>query len=301
MDESTALIPVFVYGTLRPPQPGAPPDDSRYYFKVVQHIQRSQPAVLHQAVLYHLDTYPAARPGAGRLQGDILWVQPAALPIMDRIEGHPLFFERAGVQVEVEDGSQIQAWIYWAPADLVRGAPRIVSGNWFEREALEMLPEPNPFNAAALNPAAEEMGGLPEVLACLAAAPLAWLSFTQSQGRVFTLPVFHLWLRGKIFVCAVLPDTPGGEMSLSALLDYPNVALAHPDPQSPILVEGWATSGAGRAAEVMPRLQARYPQAGLNPLTHRLYEITPLLLSAWKNHSARQVWDRLALREMDGG
>jgi gamma-glutamylcyclotransferase (GGCT)/AIG2-like uncharacterized protein YtfP len=131
---------VFVYGTLRPPRPGRPAGDTFFYERVAVHVRCAVPARLPGAIparlpgaiLYDLGAYPAARPGEGLLQGDLLTVQPAALALMDRIEGHPDFFRRARVSVQTGDGP-VEAWIYWAGEALVVGKPRIVGGDWFAR------------------------------------------------------------------------------------------------------------------------------------------------------------------------
>jgi len=123
---------VFVYGTLRPPRPGRPAGDTFFYQSVAAHVRSSVPAHLPGAILYDLGAYPAARPGEGLLQGDLLTVEAAALALMDRIEGHPDLFRRARVCVQAGDG-QVDAWIYWAGEALVAGKPRIVEGDWFAR------------------------------------------------------------------------------------------------------------------------------------------------------------------------
>ncbi|MGD8626057.1 MAG: gamma-glutamylcyclotransferase [Anaerolineae bacterium] len=123
---------VFVYGTLRPPRPGRPAGDTLFYERIAAHVRCAIPARLPGAILFDLGAYPAARPGEGLLQGDLLTVEPPALALMDRIEGHPDFFRRARVRVQTGDGP-LEAWIYWAGEALVAGKPRIVEGDWFAR------------------------------------------------------------------------------------------------------------------------------------------------------------------------
>jgi gamma-glutamylcyclotransferase (GGCT)/AIG2-like uncharacterized protein YtfP len=125
---------VFVYGTLRPPRPDTPIEDSRNYLQIAPYVQAAAPAHLSGAELYDLGPYPAARPGQGVVQGDLLTVESAALTIMDRIEEHPTFFQRGRVLVHTETGPT-KAWIYWSPERLVTDKHRIVSGDWFQREA----------------------------------------------------------------------------------------------------------------------------------------------------------------------
>jgi gamma-glutamylcyclotransferase (GGCT)/AIG2-like uncharacterized protein YtfP len=130
--DDARLENVFVYGTLRPPQPGRPAGDSFFYEHVAARVRSAVPARLPGAILYDLGAYPAARPGEAVLQGDLLTVEPAALALMDRIEGHPGLFRRARVSVRTND-RPVEAWIYWAGEALVDGKPRIAEGDWFAR------------------------------------------------------------------------------------------------------------------------------------------------------------------------
>ena len=123
---------VFVYGTLRPPRPGRPGDDSLFYHHIASYVRSAVPACLQGADLYDLGAYPAARPGQAVLQGDLLRIQPAALALTDRIEGHPDLFRRERVTVQAEAGPAL-AWIYWARAEMVAGKPLIPGGDWFAR------------------------------------------------------------------------------------------------------------------------------------------------------------------------
>jgi gamma-glutamylcyclotransferase (GGCT)/AIG2-like uncharacterized protein YtfP len=132
MSSSSSAERVFVYGTLRPPRPGRPAGDTFFYERIAAHVRRAIPARLPGAILFDLGAYPAARPGEGLLHGDLLTVEPAALVLMDRIEGHPDFFRRARVSVQTGDGP-VEAWIYWAGDALVAGKPRIAGGDWLAR------------------------------------------------------------------------------------------------------------------------------------------------------------------------
>jgi gamma-glutamylcyclotransferase (GGCT)/AIG2-like uncharacterized protein YtfP len=122
---------VFVYGTLRPPRPGVPVDASRFYYRVASWVERSVAARLPEAMIYAVGAFPAARPGEGVVEGDLLTVTPPALALMDQIEGHPEFFHRTQETVHTEAGPTT-AWVYWGPEELVTGKDRIPSGDWFE-------------------------------------------------------------------------------------------------------------------------------------------------------------------------
>jgi gamma-glutamylcyclotransferase (GGCT)/AIG2-like uncharacterized protein YtfP len=122
---------VFVYGTLRPPRPGVPAEASRFYYRVAPYVERSVAAHLPEAAIYAVGAFPAARPGEGVVQGDLLTVVAPAVALMDQIEGHPEFFHRTQVTVHTGAGPTT-AWVYWGPEELVAENPRIPSGDWFE-------------------------------------------------------------------------------------------------------------------------------------------------------------------------
>lgn len=126
-------LKVFVYGTLRPPQPETRPEDSRFYPEIAPYVASATPARVEGAVLYDHGAYPCARPGKGTVHGELLQVRPAALAIADRIEGHPHLFERQRVAVHTATGTE-EAWIYWASPELIENCSRIASGDWFARQ-----------------------------------------------------------------------------------------------------------------------------------------------------------------------
>ncbi len=123
---------VFVYGTLRPPREGQDPRDSMYHPAVAHQVLWSVSAWLDGAELYDFGDYPGAYPGQGRIQGDLLAVEPQALRTMDRIELEGHEYRRRRVTVHTERGPQ-EAWIYWAPEDWRPLGRRIPSGDWFRR------------------------------------------------------------------------------------------------------------------------------------------------------------------------
>lgn len=127
-----ATVLVFVYGTLRPQRPGTAEQDSRYHCHIAPHVISVREASLSNAELYDLGEYPGAMPGRHVIRGDLLEVASAALPIMDRIEGHPVFFRRRSVTVQTSAGDAV-AWIYWAPDGLTYRKPRIPNGDWLLR------------------------------------------------------------------------------------------------------------------------------------------------------------------------
>lgn len=265
---------VFVYGTLRPPQSDTPPDDSRYYPNIVSHIRHVAPARLSKADLYTLGTYPAARPGSGLIVGDLLTVEPAALPIMDRIEGHPTFFQRDKVTVQTET-SPVEAWIYWAPPGMVIGRRKITGGDWFKRARNDSL-EAEDF--------AVDESNIDETLLALvkrfAQAECSWLSSVRPDGRAHSAPIWHVWYRGRAYVVA-----QSTAVKTVNILENPNVVITHPDPVSPVIIEGWGTPAPALQSRLQPLFESKYNwNISTDPDYDTVIEITPTKLIAWGDY-----------------
>ena len=265
---------VFVYGTLRPPLADTPADDSRYYPKVAPYVQVASSAKLLEGALYDLGAYPAARPGADIVQGDLLTVEPEALTIMDRIEGHPAFFRRARVIVQSEAGP-VEAWIYWAPEDLVFGRHRIAGGDWLRR---------NSSQAAALgerenvvDPDFEVDDILLSLVRRFAEVECSWLSTVRPDGRAHSAPLWHVWYRGRIYVV-----TLSSAVKTANILEHPGVVITHPDPINPIIIEGWATLAQGMGTRLQPLFAAKYDwDIDSSSKYDTIIEVTPVKLLAW--------------------
>jgi len=220
---------LFTYGTLRPPQPYTSPEDSRYYPAIADLILAHQPATLAGGVLYDLGAYPAARPGAGILYGDLLHLDPAALPIADRIEGHPTFFQRKRVTVQTGDGN-IEAWIYWAPAGLVVGKPLISGGDWFGRQDAKEGTMDADININTTDqPAPDPV--LQSLVQRFAEANCCWLSSVRPDGRAHSAPVWHVWQGGRAYVV-----TTANAVKVKNIEGNPNVVISHPEPMDPVII-----------------------------------------------------------------
>lgn len=120
---------LFVYGTLRPPIKESDRVLCFNHSKILPFLHSSRPARIIGAELYDMGSFPAAIPGDGILQGVLLAIDPAALEILDPLEGHPELYRRARVDVETAEGS-VEAWVYWAPEDLALSGEKIENGNW---------------------------------------------------------------------------------------------------------------------------------------------------------------------------
>jgi len=264
---------LFVYGTLRPPREDTPSEDSRYYPAIADYIRAHQPATLANAALYDLGAYPAATPSDGVIQGDLLRVDAAALPITDRIEGHPVYYRRAQVTVQTATGP-MDAWVYWAPPGLTTGRRQITNGDWFQRHLSgstsdQLAPDPtkiDPVLRALVTRFADE--------AC------SWLSTVRPDGRAHSAPIWHVWYQGRAYVV-----TPARSVKVINIAENPSIVLAHPDPLNPMIIEGWATAANHMRALLVPLFLTKYNWDISNPDAYAtVVEITPTKVLAWGSY-----------------
>ncbi len=269
----TELLNLFVYGTLRPPQADTPAADARYFSAISEYTRHHQPATLAHAQLYDLGEYPAAAPGVGTIHGDLLQVDPAAVPIADRIEGHPTFYRRAEVMVQTAIGAA-RAWVYWAPPGMTTARPRIRNGDWFRRQVVttsdHQLPQENATENAT-DPA------LRALVTRFAAEPCSWLSSVRPGGRAHLVPVWHIWHQGRAYVV-----TPANTVKTLNIRENPSVTIAHPDPRNVLIIEGWAIATNFMRDILQPLFLAKYNwDIAKDAATHTIIEITPTKLLAW--------------------
>jgi gamma-glutamylcyclotransferase (GGCT)/AIG2-like uncharacterized protein YtfP len=265
---------VFVYGTLRPPQLDTPLDDCRYYPQIAPYVEAAVPARLSGAELYDLGSYPAAKPGQGVIQGDLLTVEAIALEIMDRIEGHPVFFRRAKVRVHTGE-SATEAWIYWAPSGVTTGKRRIACGDWFhrKREAHDELP----LAEERLTEQTTIDHTLQALVQRFAESTCSWLNSVRPDGRAHSAPVWHVWYQGRVYVM-----TTARAVKTANIPEHPGVVITHPDPTDPVIIEGWATLAPGVRAQLQPLFYTKYGwDINSSPEYDTIIEITPTKLLAW--------------------
>ena len=123
---------LFVYGTLRPPVEGSEEMLSFNYPKIVPFLRGETEAVLENADLYDLGSFPAAIRGTRRVKGVLFEIDPLAFTVLDPLEGHPEVYHREEVQVQTADGEK-KAWVYWAPVDLALTGVLMESGDWLAK------------------------------------------------------------------------------------------------------------------------------------------------------------------------
>lgn len=115
---------VFVYGTLLAGEPNNRLlEGARLVAKA-----RTQPSF----TLYDFGPFPGmVASGDHAVVGEVYEVDEPALAAMDRLEGHPRFYQRTSIGLE--DGSTVEA--YLLRLDQVRHLPIIASANWRARSA----------------------------------------------------------------------------------------------------------------------------------------------------------------------
>ncbi|GHF72689.1 gamma-glutamylcyclotransferase [Streptomyces thermodiastaticus] len=138
--EPSAVLPFFVYGTLRPGQ-------FRHDLFLRGRTLSEEPARLHGAVLYEGPGYPyAVEEPQGVVTGCLVTARPEAyatlLAELDRLEGYAPgdpgnLYERLARDIERVSGGTVRAWVYVAAprvtARLRAHGTRIASGDWAER------------------------------------------------------------------------------------------------------------------------------------------------------------------------
>lgn len=77
--------------------------------------------------LHDLGAFPGlVRGGTHAVAGEVYEVNALTLAALDRLEGHPDFYQR--MRLELEDGTTVQTYLL-RPAQ-VEGCPAIASGSW---------------------------------------------------------------------------------------------------------------------------------------------------------------------------
>ena len=124
---------VFFYGTLMTPF------HRTARLRIDEHLDYRGSATI-EAVLFDLGIYPAAVPvTGGRVHGELYEMRYPTLVLraLDELEGYrpgeheKSLYTRARTWVQMDDGSEARAWVYFYNAPLGR-AERIESGDYLE-------------------------------------------------------------------------------------------------------------------------------------------------------------------------
>lgn len=264
---------LFVYGTLRTPV-GGPAADTHYHERISGAILSRRPAQLQGALLYDFGAYPGVGPGTGLVVGELFEVTAAGLAEADVIEGHPQYYERRLQLVGVVDGESTEAWVYWAPENVLDDALVISSGDWFERERDRPLRVPLPMPddpplAAVMNRFADERR--------------CWLSSVRPDDRPRAVPTAHVVHGNRIYIAVDDDDSLRTDLARN-----PHVVLATPEPDHAVIIEAWAIESPEMADAVASAMAAKYGNSALDRPV--IVEATPLVVTV-ASGSEVASWD----------
>ena len=114
---------VFVYGTLRAGEP------NHYLLDHHDLVARARTEAAFEFV--SLGAFPAMiAGGATAVVGEVYEIDPVTLAALDRLEGHPRFYQRTAIRLE--DGDEVLA--YLLSPEQARGRTRIPSGDWTDAD-----------------------------------------------------------------------------------------------------------------------------------------------------------------------
>ena len=111
---------VFVYGTLKQGFPN-------HFFLAWQ--KSLGPAVTVEPYALYEDVYPLVckKEHISPIRGEVYEVGDTILKRMDTLEDHPEYYRREEVEVELESGKRVMAWVYFFPEPRGRLYPE---GDW---------------------------------------------------------------------------------------------------------------------------------------------------------------------------
>lgn len=115
------LHTVFAYGTLKRDFPN--------HFFLRQSNYVGQGRTVERYALF-ADEFPFVYPGDAvcRIRGEVYKVDGHTLERLDTLEGHPDHYRRSEIEVRLDSGERMRAWIYFYP----RRGERLVSSGEFK-------------------------------------------------------------------------------------------------------------------------------------------------------------------------
>lgn len=114
---------IFTYGTLKKGHGNHRLLESATYLGTAQSLP--------EFTMLHLGGFPGiVRGGETVIKGELYEVDDATLSRLDRLEGHPTFYERQPLTVTLEDGTTAEVEGYVLPASWVEGRNQIPTGVW---------------------------------------------------------------------------------------------------------------------------------------------------------------------------
>ncbi|MDP7575109.1 MAG: gamma-glutamylcyclotransferase family protein, partial [Phycisphaerales bacterium] len=122
---SVQMHHVFVYGTLR--------SGCRNRTIHLPSCESIEAVAAPEFTLRTLGRFPMVhRGGDTAIRGEVLALGDDELAAVDRLEGHPDWYQREVIEVQLAGGGTAQAWIYLMPPESHQDAAVIASGDWVE-------------------------------------------------------------------------------------------------------------------------------------------------------------------------
>ncbi len=111
---------VFVYGTLKQGFPN-------HFFLAGQ--KSLGPAVTAEPYALYEDVYPLVckQERVSPIRGEVYEMSDAILKRIDILEDHPVYYQREKVDVDLDSGERVSAWLYFFPEPRGRLYP---GGDW---------------------------------------------------------------------------------------------------------------------------------------------------------------------------
>jgi gamma-glutamylcyclotransferase (GGCT)/AIG2-like uncharacterized protein YtfP len=105
---TSPLTTVFVYGTLR---------KGFKYHSLLQGAHFVGSATTCECYALYLAAYPCLFKGkaVSRIRGEIYEIDQSTLEQLDELENHPYEYRREQVQVILDNGRKLPAWVYFYP------------------------------------------------------------------------------------------------------------------------------------------------------------------------------------------
>lgn len=113
-----------------------------------------------------------------------------------------------------------------------------------------------------------------------ATSDCSWLSSVRSDGRAHSVPVWHVWNEGRIYVITAPDSVKAANIQANS-----HVVITHPDPISPVIIEGEARQAPACMEALRPIFRDKYDwDPGESKEYSTVLEITPIKLMAWGEH-----------------
>ncbi len=104
-----------------------------------------------------------------------------------------------------------------------------------------------------------------------------WMSTVRPDGRAHSVPVWHVWFSGAVYVAVRSASVKARNLRLNA-----SVVLSHPDPHDVVILEGTARAADELRRQIAPLFVQKYDwDLADSPDYDLVLRIRPHKLMAW--------------------